>query len=263
MADENKVAEVATASSPEESEQPLEQPEEKPEEKEIEESKPQEKEGEAEVQPKKTRIEKRIEQLEQKKSGLDELLSSLKAGQQETVKSSEIPPELLKGYTPSLYREGETEITVDELEKRIAQRENFLRQQIKQEIQYENTVKSHISELEGMKEADEFKDEDFKKEFEDTYQKANWVLGINGQPVFIGAVSPKEAFELTKKKFESLKAKLVGSVAKTLTEQVGSSAVSPSLGGEKPEADLEELKSKLWKSPGQVARLLEEKLSKS
>jgi Glu-tRNA(Gln) amidotransferase subunit E-like FAD-binding protein len=46
MADEDKVDEVATASSPEESEQPLEQPEAKPEEKETEESKPQEKEGE-------------------------------------------------------------------------------------------------------------------------------------------------------------------------------------------------------------------------
>jgi hypothetical protein len=278
MADEEKkVEEVATSSSPEETKQPQKvETETKPKEEATQ--APLQKEGE-EAEPKKTRLEKRVEDLERKKQGIESLLEVLtqKRKENEAVQREEIPSEFLKTDSPQvppILQPGETEISPDELEQRIALREQALREQIKSEVrqelemkqkqqEYVSTIKSHLKELEEVKNLPMMEDEDFANEVKDLYEKNNFVLGLVGQPVFIGAVRPKEAYELVKQKFEKLKQKLSGQVAQRLTDQISSSAVSPSLQPQEQEISIEELRKNLWENPGKVASILEKKLVKS
>jgi len=282
MADEEKkVEEVATTSSPEETTKPQEDlkvnTETKPKTEGITQE-PLQKEGEAETQ-KPSRIDKRVKNLENKKQGIETLLQTLtqKKQEQETVQRGEIPPEFLRTDNPQIppiLQAGETEIAPDELERRIASREQALREQIKSEVrqeldlkqkqeQYKQTIQSHVQELEEVKKLPMMEDEDFSNEVKDLYEKNNFILGLDGQPVFLGAVRPKEAYELVKQKFEKLKQKLSGQVAQKLTDQVSSSAVSPSLQPQQQEVSIEELKKDLWDNPGKVASILEKKLIKS
>jgi len=272
--DEKKVEEVATTSSPEETPQPQEVDTETKETTQE----PLQKEGE-EAEPKKSRLEKRVEDLEKKKQGITTLLETLnqKRKENEVIQRAEIPPEFLmtdNPQVPPILQAGETEIAPDELERRIAMREQALREQIKSEVrkeleikqkkqEYVNLMNSHLDELEEVKKLPMMEDEDFSNEVKDLYEKNNFVLGLNGQPVFLGAVRPKEAYELVKQKFERLKQKLSGQVAQKLTDQVSSSAVSPSLQPQQQEVSIEELKKDLWDNPGKVASILEKKLIKS
>lgn len=284
MADEEKkVEEVATTSSPEETTQPQQDLKkvdaDAKQETEAKTEEPLKKEGE-ETEPKKpSRLERRVENLEKKKQGIESLLETLtqKRKENETVQRAEIPSEFLRTdnpQVPPILQPGETEIAPDELERRIAMREQALREQIKSEVrqeleikqkqqEYVGTIKSHLDELEEVKNLPMMEDEDFANEVKELYEKNNFVLGLDGQPVFLGAVRPKEAYELVKQKFEKLKQKLSGQVAQKLTDQVSSSAVSPSLQPREQEVSLEELKKDLWDNPGKVASILEKKLIKS
>jgi len=284
MADEEKkVEEVATTSSPEETTQPQQDLKkvdaDAKQETEETTQEPLQKEGE-ETEPKKpSRLERRVENLEKKKQGIESLLETLtqKRKENETVQRAEIPSEFLRTdnpQVPPILQPGETEIAPDELERRIAMREQALREQIKSEVrqeleikqkqqEYVGTIKSHLDELEEVKNLPMMEDEDFANEVKELYEKNNFVLGLDGQPVFLGAVRPKEAYELVKQKFEKLKQKLSGQVAQKLTDQVSSSAVSPSLQPREQEVSLEELKKDLWDNPGKVASILEKKLIKS
>jgi hypothetical protein len=283
MADEEKkVEEVATTSSPEEKTQPQEDLKVNTDEgAKTEETKqePLQKEGE-ETEPKKpSRLERRVESLEKKKQGIEGLLETLtqKRKENEVVQRAEIPSEFLRTdnpQVPPILQPGETEIAPDELERRIAMREQALREQIKSEVrqeleikqkqqEYVGTIKSHLDELEEVKKLPMMEDEDFSNEVKELYEKNNFILGLDGQPVFLGAVRPKEAYELVKQKFEKLKQKLSGQVAQKLTDQVSSSAISPSLQPQQQEVSIEELKKDLWDNPGKVASILEKKLIKS
>lgn len=284
MADEEKkVEEVATTSSPEETTQPQQDLKkvdaDAKQETEAKTEEPLKKEGE-ETEPKKpSRLERRVENLEKKKQGIESLLETLtqKRKENETVQRAEIPSEFLRTdnpQVPPILQPGETEIAPDELERRIAMREQALREQIKSEVrqeleikqkqqEYVGTIKSHLDELEEVKNLPMMEDEDFANEVKELYEKNNFVLGLDGRPVFLGAVKPKEAYELVKQKFEKLKQKLSGQVAQKLTDQVSSSAVSPSLQPREQEVSLEELKKDLWDNPGKVASILEKKLIKS
>ena len=258
MADEEKkVEEVATTSSPEETNQPqenLEVSKEELKEAPLKEGEAEQKEQEVK---KPSRLDKRVEQLQRKRQGIDELLNVLteKRKEHEMVQRSEIPDFLFesKEGLPPILQPGETEISPDELEERIAKREQLLKEQLKQEVRaeleakekqerYTKTIKSHLTELEEVKSMPMMDDEDFANEVKELYEKNNWVLGINGEPIFIGAVSPKEAYNLVKQKFEKLREKLSGQVAQRLTDQISSSAIAPSKG--EPVDDLEVLKSK-------------------
>ena len=281
MADEEKkVEEVATTSSPEETKKPQEDLKVNTETEAKTKETGQEplQEGDAETQ-KPSRIDKRVKNLENKKQGIETLLQTLtqKKQEQETVLRGEIPPEFLRTdnpQVPPILQPGETEIAPDELERRIASREQALREQIKSEVrqeldlkqkqeQYKQTIQSHVQELEEVKKLPMMEDEDFSNEVKDLYEKNNFILGLDGRPVFLGAVKPKEAYELVKQKFEKLKQKLSGQVAQKLTDQVSSSAVSPSLSPQQQEVSIEELKKDLWDNPGKVASILEKKLIKS
>jgi len=278
MADEEKkVEEVATTSSPEETKQPQVETETQSEKEETL-QKPLQKEGE-EVEPKKSRLEKRVEDLEKKKQGIESLLEVLnqKRKESELVQRAEIPPEFLQEENPQvppILQPGETEISPDELEQRIALREQTLREQIKSEVrkelemrqkrqEYVQAMQSHLDELEEVKKLPMMEDEDFANEVKELYEKNSFILGLHGQKVFIGAVRPKEAYELVKQKFERLKQKLSGQVAQRLTDQISSSAVSPSLQPQEQEVPIEELRKNLWENPGKVASILEKKLIKS
>jgi hypothetical protein len=282
MADEEKkVEEVATTSSPEETKQPQTdlkvETETKPKTEETTQE-PLQKEGE-EAEPKKSRLDKRVEDLEKKKQGITSLLEVLnqKRKENETVQRAEIPSEFLRTdnpQVPPILKPGETEISPDELEQRIAMREQALREQIKNEVrqelelkqkqqEYVSTIKSHLNELEEVKKLPMMEDEDFANEVKELYEKNNFVLGLDGQPVFLGAVRPKEAYELVKQKFEKLRQKLSGQVAQKLTDQISSSAVSPSLQPREQDVSIEELRRQLWENPDKVASILEKKLVKS
>jgi hypothetical protein len=283
MADEEKkVEEVATTSSPEETKQPQTDLKkvnaETKQETEKTTQEPLQKEGE-EAEPKKSRLEKRVEDLEKKKQGIESLLETLnqKRKENEVVQRAEIPAEFLRTdnpQVPPILQPGETEITPDELERRIAMREQSLREQIKSEVrqelemkqkrqEYVDMMKSHLNELEEVKKLPMMEDEDFANEVKELYEKNNFILGLDGQKIFIGAVRPKEAYDLVKQKFERLKQKLSGQVAQRLTDQISSSAVSPSLQPQEQEVSIEELRKNLWENPGKVASILEKKLIKS
>jgi len=278
--EEKKVEEVATTSSPEETKQPqtdLKVETEIKAKTEETTQEPLQKEGEAE--PKKTRLEKRVEDLERKKQGIESLLETLnqKRKENEAIQREEIPSEFLRTdipQVPPILQPGETEISPDELEQRIAMREQALREQIKSEVrqelemkqkkqEYAQMMQSHLNELEEVKKLPMMEDEDFSNEVKELYEKNNFVLGLDGQLVFIGAVRPKEAYELVKQKFERLKQKLSGQVAQRLADQISSSAVSPSLQPQEQEISIEELRKNLWENPGKVASILEKKLIKS
>jgi membrane-associated HD superfamily phosphohydrolase len=129
--------------------------------------------------------------------------------------------------------------------------------------EYVQAMQSHLDELEEVKKLPMMEDEDFANEVKEVYEKNSFILGLDGQKVFIGAVRPKEAYELVKQKFERLKQKLSGQVEQRLTDQISSSAVSPSLQPQEQEVPIEELRKNLWENPGKVASILEKKLIKS
>jgi hypothetical protein len=278
---EKKVEEVATTSSPEETKQPQTdlkvETETKPKTEEPTQE-PLEKEGE-EAEPKKSRLDKRVENLERKKQGIESLLETLnqKRKENEAVQREEIPAEFLRTdnpQVPPILQPGETEISPDELEQRIAMREQALREQIKSEVrqelemkqkrqEYAQMMQSHIDEWKEVEKLPMMEDEDFANEVKELYEKNSFILGLDGQLVFLGAVRPKEAYELVKQKFERLKQKFSGQAAQKLIDQISSSAVSPSLQPQEQEVSIEELRKNLWENPGKVASILEKKLIKS
>lgn len=221
----------------------------------------------------KSRLDKRIEQLEEKGSRIGKTLEKLKQVANQGEAKTGLPPELQQNAEP-LIKPGEEEIAPEDLEQRIAQREQLQKEAIKREIRAEmewrQGVKNHLDDLEKIKEIPELnKDSDkYDPKLEalvaEEYEVRNTVVDpMSGQRVFVPRVTATEIYKKFKDLLDKKKDEGATETAGKLVEQISQSAVAPSQRVREAPPDLEQLRKEMVKNPGKVAKILESKLPKS
>lgn len=186
-----------------------------------------------------TRLERRIEKLQEKleaaktqedKERIQELINRLI----QRLQTQQVIPEELLRQKP-LIREDEygMEIDPEELERRIAEREQqvILRavQAVENKRRYEAALQEHISDWEKVLQEEEIKnDKDLKNFLEAQYRAINFSINpLTGQEDFFPVAKPSEIYAQIKKILDKKRAEEGAKTLSELRKQSQESSVPP------------------------------------
>jgi hypothetical protein len=187
------------------------------------------------------RLQKRIAKLEEKletaktqedRDRISALIGRLKSKAQAT---QEVPPELLQSEPLIKPEEYGAEIDPEELERRIAQREQttVLKaiQAVESKRRYEGALQEHISDWEKvLQDPQVSQDPDLRDFVESQYRLANFVVNpFTGKEDFVPTLKPSEVYSKVKKILEKKATQVASQTYGELRQQAESQSPPPSV----------------------------------
>lgn len=235
------------------------------EEQNAPETKPQE---EIPQPRKQSRAERRIQQLTEKLKATQD-----SSQHDEARKFVNTPPPPQKLITQEEIESGGIDPEV--LETRQKQREQTLRDQIKQEVfselsqrnRYETMIRDSLNDLEQVqKKITDTKNQQLEELFTEQYELANYAINpMTGEKVFVPRVSASQLFDRMTSVLSGLVATRAAQARESITDRVSRSAVSSSSPVmEKGQKDYSNMTLEdIYKDPRAIAKAIEAKYGES
>jgi len=227
-------------------------------------------EQEAELQNKPTRLDKRINKLRDKQKGISSVIGKLEAHKNQVRQPSGGFPQY-KAEPLIKPEEFGTEIDPSELERRVDQRvqlkeEDIVRraeQNALSRINYTRNIEDHLTDSESVKKQldDSGESPEVEAYLTKQYEKLNSVYDpIQGVYIFVPQVKMSEIYSEFKSVSEKQATRAAAQLGGELAKQASERPLAPSSQGKSNEMTLEEMRKKMIKDPGSVAKYLAEKL---